>query len=103
MSESNPQVYYVIVIGSIIALFIVGIIVIMVYLNQRKVYKLNDSHEKELLRIIQEIQNDTLQNISSELHDNFGHILSIIKLNLATIAPQVSKNIQIDKLNIKKY
>ena len=45
--------------------------------------KLN--YEKELLRAQLEIQEQTFQHISLELHDNVGHYISLAKLHLLTL------------------
>jgi signal transduction histidine kinase len=41
-------------------------------------------HEQELLKTQLEIQENTFQNISQEIHDNIGQVLSVIKLTLAS-------------------
>lgn len=41
--------------------------------------------QQELLRAQLEIQEQTFRNISQEIHDNIGQVLSLAKLNLATI------------------
>ena len=41
--------------------------------------------QQELLRTQIEIQEQTLKTISQEIHDNVGQVLSLAKLNLATI------------------
>lgn len=41
--------------------------------------------EQELLKTQLEIQEQTLKNISQEIHDNIGQILSLAKLHLATV------------------
>ena len=48
--------------------------------NIKKISQLNE----EILRSQLEIQEQTLKNISQEIHDNIGQLLSLTKLNLAT-------------------
>ena len=43
--------------------------------------------QQELLKTQLEIQEQTLKNISQEIHDNIGQVLSLAKLNLSTIPP----------------
>jgi two-component system, NarL family, sensor kinase len=43
------------------------------------------SYEQELLKTRLEIQEQTFRNISQEIHDNIGQVLSLTKLNLATM------------------
>lgn len=49
---------------------------------QKKVNDLESNFQQEILRTQLEIQEQTLQNISQELHDNIGQILTLIKVNL---------------------
>ena len=43
------------------------------------------SYERELFKTQLEIQEQTFKNISQEIHDNIGQMLSLAKLNLATM------------------
>src|SRR5690606_19358698 len=54
------------------------------------------SFQKTLLQSQLEIQEQTLKNISQEIHDNIGQVLSLAKLNLFTMNPD-----QPDLLNQK--
>ena len=47
-----------------------------------KEQKIKSDYEEELLRTQLEIQEQTLKNISQEIHDNVGQVLSLAKLNL---------------------
>ncbi|HLX90504.1 MAG TPA: ATP-binding protein [Puia sp.] len=47
--------------------------------------KLQNEFQQILLRTQLEIQEQTLKNLSQEIHDNIGQILSLAKLNLGTI------------------
>lgn len=53
--------------------------------------------QQELLRTQLEIQEQTFKTISQEIHDNIGQMLSLAKLNLATVdlqkSPQASEKI----------
>lgn len=57
--------------------------------NKKKLLSENElmkAHfSQELLRTQLEIQEQTLKNISQEIHDNIGQTLSLAKLNLSTI------------------
>ena len=76
--------------------FVFAILAIAIFLfmfqiqkkNQR--YLLDKQHlqsqyQQELLRTQLEIQEQTLKNISQEIHDNVGQVLSLAKLNLNTM------------------
>lgn len=72
-----------------IILLLLGIFFLLFFLlykkkqniQQKKILDLN----KEILQSQLEIQEQTLQNISQEIHDNIGQILSLTKLNLGTM------------------
>lgn len=52
----------------------------------------NLEKEKELLKTRVEVQEETIQKISKELHDNVNQILTLAKLNLNNISSQVIDN-----------
>jgi two-component system NarL family sensor kinase len=71
-----------------VILLILGVFLLLFYLlfkqkqkkNQLKIAALNE----QLLETQIEIQEQTLKNVSEEIHDNIGQVLSLAKLNLAT-------------------
>ncbi len=92
MPGQNQEIYYVIVIGSIIALFMVAFIVVILFLYHRRQHRqeqelarIKDQYEREALRSQLEIQEGTFKMIGQELHDNIGQVLSVVKLSLAIL------------------
>lgn len=80
-----------IILGTIIVIFFVAFVVLLSYLFTTKKNKLiqekqlmKTQFEQELLQTQIEIQSQTLQTISQEIHDNVGQVLSLVKLNLGT-------------------
>lgn len=78
--------------GVIIFTSMVIFIILFIFLYQKRYYKhLHDTHklqvqyEQTLLQVQLEIQEQTLKNLSLEIHDNIGQILSLVKLNLNTL------------------
>lgn len=53
------------------------------YLAEKKM--IETKYKEEMLIAQLEIQEQTLKNISQEIHDNVGQVLTLAKLNLATI------------------
>lgn len=53
------------------------------YIGEKK--QLQVTFEKEILESKLEIQEQTLKNISQEIHDNIGQVLSLVKLNINTM------------------
>jgi two-component system, NarL family, sensor kinase len=92
MQDQHQEIYVIILIGTVLALLLVGFILTIFFLYQRKKQKqeqemvvMKDQFAQELLRSQLEIQESTLKTIAQELHDNIGQVLSVIKLWLAIL------------------
>ena len=93
MQDQNQEIYFVILMGTLLAVLLVGFILAMFFLYQRKrqkqeseMVRMKEEFEQESLRTQLEIQESTLKTIAQELHDNIGQTLSVIKLWMS-IAP----------------
>jgi len=79
--------------GTLLVGFLVAVLIIFVWEFKKRQNKqrelLNAQFQQELLRTQLEIQEQTFKNISQEIHDNIGQVLSLAKLNLNTIADSV--------------
>jgi signal transduction histidine kinase len=85
-TESIKQILYG---GTIAFLVLAGFIIFFLVMYMRRKQKnilekqqLKSQFQKELLQTQLEIQEQTLKNISEEIHDNIGQALSLAKLNL---------------------
>ncbi|MCW3118617.1 MAG: hypothetical protein JWM28_2699, partial [Chitinophagaceae bacterium] len=92
MQNSNTEIYFAIIIAIILGLLLVGFIVTILFLYQRRQHRqeqelvrMKDTYEHEVLRSQMEIQESTLKTISQELHDNIGQMLSVVKLSLSVL------------------
>ncbi len=81
-----------IIISVILILALIVFITIIIYRYQQKqnayfkdIEALQTSHQNALLQSQLEIQEQTLQNISREIHDNIGQKLTLAKLYLNTL------------------
>lgn len=77
------------VVVLLIAVIFIGVLVSLAN-RRKKLFEQEKKHlqfqyNEQLLQSQLEIQEQTLQQISRELHDNFGHIASLIKINLNTL------------------
>jgi signal transduction histidine kinase len=97
--QSNPSevVSFVIIITTLLLLIFGGIIVRYIFLDQQKkfrhkqdVVEMREAFNQTLLQSKLEIQEQTLDHISKELHANFSHLVSLININLSEILPQSS-------------
>jgi len=92
MQNQDQEILFIIILGGLLALLLVGFIVTVLFLYQRKQHrqeqelvKLKDEYDQEVLKSQLEIQEATLKNIAQELHDNIGQVLSVVKLSLAIV------------------
>ena len=80
-------------INRFIILLLAGLIISLIFLYQKKqlgyqqnLETLKLDHEKNLMAAQLEIQEDTFQHISKEIHDNISLSLTLAKLNLNTLS-----------------
>ena len=91
MDNLSEEVTIIIIASVLLIIVAVGIIVlILVYQKKQLQYigekkQLKVTFEKEILESKLEIQEQTLKNISQEIHDNIGQVLSLVKLNINTM------------------
>jgi signal transduction histidine kinase len=85
-----------------------GIIMLVLVHQKRQVQyfrekeQLKVTFEKEILETQLEIQEQTFKNISQEIHDNIGQVLSLVKLNINTMNYDEPKALQ-DKITDSKH
>jgi len=96
MQDPNKQIYFVILMGTLLAFLLVGFILAMFFFYQRRrnkqereLVRLKEEYEQEVLRSQLEIQESTMKSIAQELHDNVGQSLSLVKLwmSMAPVSP----------------
>jgi two-component system, NarL family, sensor kinase len=92
MPDKNTELYFIIVVGAIMALLLVGFIVTILFLYQRRRHeqeqeltRIKREFEQELLKSQLEIQEQTFKTIAQELHDNIGQLLSVVKISLSVL------------------
>ncbi|MBS1607377.1 MAG: sensor histidine kinase [Bacteroidetes bacterium] len=92
MQEQNREIYFFIIIAIVLGLVLVGFIVTILFLYQRRQHqqeqelaRLKDIYDREVLRSQLEIQESTLKTIAQELHDNIGQMLSVVKLSMSVL------------------
>ena len=107
MSDKNlvPIIFF----GTILLLLVAGFIAAFVsmYYKKRQRHKqemdnINILFSQTLLQTQLEIQEQTLKNISQEIHDNIGQALSLAKLNLNTMPATNDELLQQKILNSKE-
>lgn len=92
LMQTQKEVILVIVVTGFLFFILISYILTMLSFHKKKqlgfqkeVELIKANFEKELLKTQLEIQEETFQHISLELHDNVGHFLSLAKLHLTTM------------------
>ena len=105
-SESLKQLIYG---GTIAFLILAGFVIFFLVMYMRRKTKnmlekqqMKSEFSQTLLQTQLEIQEQTLKNISQEIHDNIGQALSLAKLNLNTMPATNDEALQQKILNSKE-
>ncbi len=93
MSKTSPEFIIVFIIFSVLLIMtLVVFLTVIIYRYQQKqnayfkdIETLKTSHQNTLLQSQLEIQEQTFENISREIHDNIGQKLTLAKLHLNTL------------------
>ena len=92
MQKESQEIIITLIAGTITLLLIGAWMISFLFLYRRRhrnhqleKEQLRLSYERELLKTQLEIQEQTFRNISQEIHDNIGQVLSLAKLNLSTM------------------
>ncbi len=83
MRQQQPFSIEATIIAITIVFLILGVFMVIILLAFRK--KRNThiiTYRQEMLKTRLEVQEQTLHNVSQEIHDNIGQVLSFVKLNL---------------------
>jgi signal transduction histidine kinase len=88
-----PEIIKSYIVGFVIAFLILGAFIIFLSIlyskkqmrNKKERERIQSQFAQTLLQSQLEIQEQTLQHISHELHDNLGQVASLIKINLTTL------------------
>lgn len=109
MPGKQSDIFYTIIFGTILLLSLGLVILVFMFsyrkryqkhLNEKKIMKFR--YEQEILQTQLEIQEQTLKNISQEIHDNIGQSLSLAKLTLNTMLPVADEFLQEKIVNSKQ-
>jgi signal transduction histidine kinase len=99
MQNQFPELLIQFIVTTVIGLILVGFIILIVRLyNQKKknqqaeIIQLRSAFEKELLQTQLEIQEEVLQRIAMDIHDNVGQELLLVNINLSMLQPLVGND-----------
>lgn len=93
MQETFPEVALIVIGSSSIILILIALIIASLFIQQKRKFRhrhqlenLRHQFDEEILRTQLEIQAQTYETVSRELHDNVSNTLSVALLNL-NLAP----------------
>lgn len=97
VDDSFKGVFIAFVVGSIVlvlmALFSVSFIIYYRRRRREAFYErkaMQETYQRELLQSQLEIQNQTLQQIGQELHDNIGQLLTVVVMQLNSLEEEMA-------------
>lgn len=89
MQDKYQEVTIVVVAGAILFMVFAGVIIYFLFLNQKKKFRhaqdistIKEQYKAEMLSAQLEIQEQTFNHISQEIHDNVGQVLSLAKVQI---------------------
>jgi signal transduction histidine kinase len=98
--QSQQEFILLIVASAFLILILVGSVITMFFFRKKHHKFLNEVEQvkinlkKELFKTHLEIQEDTFEFISLELHDHVGHFLSLARLHLTTFGVPIAEEIK---------
>jgi len=95
MDNNNTTIVILITTLTVILLIVVIIIIFSIFQRRKEKFLFEQKEaeqrfEDEIIKSQLETQEQTLQNISWELHDNVGQLLSVAKMQLNMLEPEVA-------------
>lgn len=85
----DPDVGLAIVVATLTILLFIGLVVLLLVLNQQRRAKhraelaeVKLNHDREVMDAEREAQRQTLQEVGRELHDNLGQLLTVVQMGL---------------------
>lgn len=92
MFASDEEIIVTVITSALLMMFLIVIIVIAIIryqgrmrLHLQEISNMKIAFQEEILKVQNEIEEQTFQRISEEIHDNIGQILSLAKVNLHTL------------------
>jgi signal transduction histidine kinase len=94
MPEQSSEVTIILISATAVVLFLASLIILSVFISQKRKFRhrqqmdnLKNQFEKEILKTQLEIQTETFESVSKELHDNVSNTISLALLNLNLLQP----------------
>lgn len=88
MLDSKQEIFFIVGLVSLLFILLIAIIIItaMLYYSRKRIHKIEVSNfQNTLIQSQLEVQEQTMQTIGADLHDNIGQLLSLTSLTLNSI------------------
>ena len=92
MQKDNTDIIIIIISATIALLILLTFIIVFMFIyknrqarNDLELKGVEEKYNQEILKTQLEIREQTLKNISEEIHDNMGQVLSLVVLNLSSV------------------
>lgn len=99
------EMIYTLSAAVIIMLALSGFVVYFIFSNQRKrlrqqheKQKMIETYEREVLTTQIESRDQTLRDVSQEIHDNMGQLLSVARINLNILEKELAEQTQLKRI-----
>jgi two-component system, NarL family, sensor kinase len=99
MQDNYKEVTIVVIAGAILFTVFAGVIIFFLFLNQKKKFRhaqdilsIREKLKAEMLSTQLEIQEQTFNHISQEIHDNVGQMLSLAKVQISIMNERKETN-----------
>jgi two-component system, NarL family, sensor kinase len=92
MGNNNADIVIIIISTTVVLFILLTFIIVFIFMyksrqarNERDIKGIEEKYNQDILKTQLEIQEQTLKNISEEIHDNMGQVLSLVVLNLSSV------------------
>ena len=92
MNNNDSDIFIMMISGTIVLLIMLCFIISFLFIyksrqarNNFEMAGVKQHYDNEILKTQLEIKEQTLKNISEEIHDNMGQVLSLVVLNLSSV------------------
>ncbi len=109
MFETSQEVLTIIIaVVLILVIIAVFFLLVLIYFNNKKIQNIREKEmlkkefDQALLQTQLEVQEQTMKQISLEIHDNIGQVLSLVNLNLQTLSPGDTEKLNTTSVLVNK-
>lgn len=96
MPDFNPEILTAFLAVTVVLGLLVTVVIAFAFLFQRRQFlhrqekaALAEAYARELLQAQIETQNQTLQQVGDDLHDNIGQLLTVVKMQLGGLSDEL--------------